>query len=253
MEALTPRFIQVTGTSAAKWQAPGSFDRAGIVKAESLVPAESRAVIIAPHPDDEILGMGGLMAQLAALGRDILLIAVTDGTASHPGSSIWPPAKLAKVRPAETITALRHLQLEHISVVRAGFPDGAVSNHRDQLVAFLAPLLRAGDVVFATWRFDGHPDHEAVGLASAIAAKQARARLIEVPIWAWHWATPGTDEVPWHRARRVPLDDATFVRKRQAMRAFKSQLTADPSTEAGPIVPASALARLLRKEEIFFV
>lgn len=253
MDTLTPRFIQVGGSSAAKWQATGSFDRAPIIRVEDMVPAESRAVIIAPHPDDEILGMGGLMAELAAIGRDILLVAVTDGTASHPGSSLWSPARLAKARPAETATALRHMHLEHVPIVRGGFPDGALARNQDQLATFIGQILHPGDVVFATWRFDGHPDHETVGVASAIAAQKAKAKLIEVPIWAWHWATPGSDEVPWHRARRVQLDDTIFLRKRQAMRAYKSQLSVDASTTPGPVVPAAALARLLRAEEIFFV
>ena len=193
------------------------------------------------------------MAQLAALGREILLISVTDGTASHPGSTLWPPAKLARTRSAETIRGLRRLHLEHIPVVRAGFPDGNLLRYRDELVSFIEPLLRPEDVVFSTWRFDGQPDHEAVGLASATAVRGSKASLVEVPIRAWHWADPAGDEIPWHRARRLQLDAATLARKHRAIQAHKSQLFPDPSTELGPAVPASALARLMRPEEIYFV
>src|SRR5712672_4725647 len=43
----------------------------------------SSAVIIAAHPDDEILGVGGTMSMLAAAGVRLRLIVVTDGEASH--------------------------------------------------------------------------------------------------------------------------------------------------------------------------
>jgi GlcNAc-PI de-N-acetylase len=48
--------------------------------------AWSSAVIVAAHPDDEILGAGGTMALLAAAGTRLRLVAVTDGEASHPGT-----------------------------------------------------------------------------------------------------------------------------------------------------------------------
>jgi hypothetical protein len=57
-----------------------------------------------------------------------------------------------------------------------------------------------GDLCLATWRGDGHPDHEAVGRAAARAARFVGATLWEFPVWAWHWARPGAIEVPWHRS-----------------------------------------------------
>lgn len=253
MEALTRQLIRGEGTTEGDWPASEKFARIPSISAGELVPVESRAIVISPHPDDEILGMGGLMAQLGALGREVVLISISDGTASHPGSTIWPPARLAKTRPAETIRALKRLHLEHIPIIRAGFPDGHLLRYRDELITFIERLLQPGDVVFSTWRFDGHPDHEAVGLASAIAARESKASLVEVPIQAWHWADPAGEEIPWHRARRLRLNAATLARKHHAIQAHKSQLALDPSTELGPVVPASALARLMRPEEIYLV
>ena len=58
----------------------------------------------------------------------------------------------------------------------------------------------------ATWRGDGHPDHEAVGRAAATAVERTGAVLVEYPVWMWHWALPGDPDVPWYRAHTVPLD-----------------------------------------------
>ncbi|RYY69227.1 MAG: PIG-L family deacetylase, partial [Comamonadaceae bacterium] len=114
------------------------------------------------------------------------------------------------------------------------------------------PLLRPTDVVFTTWRRDGHPDHDACGTACADAVQIAGARLVEVPVWAWHWAVPGDPRLPWHRARRLDLDADAAGRKRAAVQCFTSQLKPDPSTGAGPILRSTTVARAARPFEVFF-
>ena len=54
------------------------------------------ALVLAPHPDDESLGTGGLIAACVAEGRRVHVAVVSDGAASHPGSRAWPPARLAR-------------------------------------------------------------------------------------------------------------------------------------------------------------
>ncbi|EPN67646.1 hypothetical protein A234_28421, partial [Pseudomonas syringae pv. actinidiae ICMP 19101] len=159
------------GTPLAAWNASARLRALPAITADLLVPPNCRAVIIAPHPDDEILGCGGLMSQLAQLQRNLLLISVTDGTASHPGSALWPVERLAENRPQESAQALNLLEIpfEQLAWTRGGFADGTLGEHEDRLVEFLAQQLGPTDVVFATWAGDGHPDHEAVGRASARA------------------------------------------------------------------------------------
>ncbi len=106
------------GTAPEAWQACPLLARLPFCEVDRLVPAGSRAVIVAPHPDDEVLGCGGLLQHLLALGRPVQLISVTDGTASHPGSRQWPAERLAAERPRESAEALR---LSPVPVL----PDGA--------------------------------------------------------------------------------------------------------------------------------
>jgi hypothetical protein len=63
-------------------------------------------VVIAPHPDDEVLGVGDLLALAAAAGARVRLVAVTDGERSHPRSSAITPAQLRRERPREAARAL---------------------------------------------------------------------------------------------------------------------------------------------------
>ncbi|MCI3946025.1 PIG-L family deacetylase [Pseudomonas syringae] len=242
------------GTSLAAWNTSGKLRELAVITADLLVPPNCRAVIIAPHPDDEVLGCGGLISQLAQLERKLLLIAVTDGTASHPGSRLWPVERLAEVRPKESAEALNRLEVpvDQLDWARGGLQDGAVADQEDRLVTFLEQHLGPTDVVFATWSGDGHGDHEAVGRASARACLTTGAQLHEFPVWAWHWADPEDERLPWDRARKLLLDPMTLARKRHAAQAFVSQLQGDPGIGLSPVLPTTVLERLLQPFEVVF-
>ena len=57
-----------------------------------------RVVVIAPHPDDEVLGAGATTATLALQGARVVVIAVTDGEASNPSRV----EELREIRPGES-------------------------------------------------------------------------------------------------------------------------------------------------------
>lgn len=248
-EAVNDRAIEGLGTPEADWLGWPGLARLPVTTAAALVPPGARAVVVAPHPDDEVLAVGGLLAMLARDDVPATVIAVTDGAASHTGSLEWPRSRLLRERPRETARALDTLGLR-CELLRLHLPDGGVT--ASALVARLAPLLQATDVVFTTWRHDGHPDHEATGTGCAEATALAGARLVEVPVWAWHWAVPGDPRLPWDRARRVLLDPAAATCKRAAVQCFTSQLRPDPSTGAGPILRSTTVERAARPFEVVF-
>lgn len=243
--------IRGQGTSEAEWSAWPGLRKLGTIDADELVPSTARAVVVAPHPDDEVLAVGGLLAQLGRLGMPVRIVAVTDGCASHPGSSEWPADRLVRERPQESRLALHRLGID-VEPIRLGLPDGGLKGLECLLADRLLALLDRADVVFTTWRRDGHPDHEATGHACAFAAARTGARLIEVPVWAWHWGAPGDARLPWSRARRLLLDADASRRKRSAVDAFASQLLPDPSTGAAPILRASTIERAARPFEVMF-
>lgn len=243
------------GTLESDWQAWPGLQALESITAIELVSSENRLVILAPHPDDEILMVGGLLQQLCAQGNRCLLIAATDGEASHPGSVIWPTERLRTERPKETLNALQRIDTgnSRVEIVRLRLPDSALSQYTDTLQNALLDILTAADVVFTTWALDGHPDHEVCGRSAAVATSMRSARLIEVPVWMWHWAVPTDLRVPWSKARRLSLSSDQIERKQTAMAAFHSQVGKDLSTGREAVVPSSMLARMLRTHEIFFL
>ncbi|MDB5775255.1 MAG: family deacetylase [Herbaspirillum sp.] len=251
MAVVSRRIDIAAGTAERQWQRSALLGALPPVGWPALIAPGSRAVVLAPHPDDEVLGCGALIALLAAAGRDVLLIAVTDGENSHAPPSRWAGC-LGETRRAETAAALRCLDAAHVPVLRAGMPDGGLSARRADFDAWLRDKLRPGDTLFASWRLDGHPDHEALGASAASAAADIGCGLVEVPIWAWHWARPERSPIPWRRARKLSFGPATEAKKRAALQCYRSQIEADPSTGRAAVLPAHVLAHFVRPYEIYF-
>ena len=207
-------------------------------------PAPVRVVVVAPHPDDEVLAVGGWMRALARAGCAIEVVAVTDGEASHPG----PADQLVETRAGERAEALIRLGVD-AAVTRLRCPDGAVSREVD-LDRRLEPLVAGASLVLAPWDHDGHPDHDATGAAARAACLATGTPAFSYPVWAWHWARPDSDDLPWSRARRIPLEPAAREAKAAAVAAFRSQTEAQRGVT---ILPAAVLVRFLRPFEVVFL
>jgi LmbE family N-acetylglucosaminyl deacetylase len=209
-------------------------------------------ILVGPHPDDETLGFGATAASLRARGVDVKVVSVSDGGGAYPGLSRMERVWLERDRRAELCRATEHLGLSR--PICLGLPDGELAAYEVHLTGVLSELLTAGPRgvwCAATWRGDGHPDHEAVGRAAAAATRQSEATLLEYPVWMWHWAQPDDQDVPWQRMVRMPVDPAARARKREAAKVFQSQLTAF-GPEFEPVVPPSVVHRLLQLGEVAF-
>jgi LmbE family N-acetylglucosaminyl deacetylase len=221
--------IDAPGTAEHEWRAWDGLRELPVLDSTGW----RSVVVLAPHPDDEVLGVGGLMALLADRGVRLRVVAVTDGAASHPGQEITAR------RIAETTAALAHIGA--CETVRLGLPDSGV---RDEDLAHRLPRLVEGfDACLAPWEKDVHADHEAVGRAASACG----VPVWQFPIWTWHWARPGDPRLPWDRAVRVPLPPAIDERKQAAIGCFTSQFE-----EPEPILPPEILAHFARGLEVLF-
>jgi LmbE family N-acetylglucosaminyl deacetylase len=237
---VNPHPIDAPGTDEDAWAGWGMLD---VLPGACLADAAS-AVIVAAHPDDEVLGAGGLISMLAASGVRLRLVAVTDGEGSHRGRA--DPVALARRRAAESAGALRALGASAIEEIRLGMPDTGLADHEEKLEAALAPLVADFDVCLAPWDRDMHPDHETAGRA---ARRAAETLVLCYPVWMWHWASPGDPRVPWERAARVPLAPDAAAKKRAAISFFASQ-TEDRGGGLGPVLSRAMIAHFTRATEV---
>lgn len=214
------------------------------------------ALVVAPHPDDESLGCGGLIAQAAALGLRVHIAVVTDGAASHPGSGTHGRDGLRQLRREETLDAAGVLGMPAECVSFLDIPDGRApqrgrgAHAAGQRLASLARDI-AAQTIFTSWNYDTHPDHVAAHRYAGIAARASQAALFSYPVWAW--MLPGDTLMPNRRWQGFSIDITPQIAvKREAVLKHRSQTTSmiadDPS---GFTLSGAQLAAMITSREFF--
>ncbi|GAB3445916.1 hypothetical protein GCM10027517_27500 [Phycicoccus ginsengisoli] len=224
-EAEAPAFDhRDPGTHESQWVAALPWAWVRRTRPAGLLEGVDRLVVVAAHPDDETLGCAGLVAAAGAAGVPVEVVVATMGEASHPDSTTHTPAQLAARREDEVRHAVRdvapdaQLDLLHL-------PDGRLASREAALAAALAVRVTGpATLVLAPWRRDGHADHEAAGRVAARVVAAAGARLLEYPVWLWHWGHPLS--APWDQLLAVDLEPRQVVAKRSALALHASQTRA---------------------------
>jgi LmbE family N-acetylglucosaminyl deacetylase len=215
-------------------------------------------VVVAPHPDDESLACGGLIADACRQGLRGTVVIVSDGVGSHPNSKAYPPDRLRSLRKEEAKRAGAELGLKPTDMLFLGLPDRFVPFEGEEAVRAIGAIvdcvweIGAGSI-FVSWRHDPHCDHEAsYRIAREAQRRVGELRLFEYVVWG-HTLPPLTEINPMLCGFRIGLDAETLERKRRAIAAHRSQtsdlINDDPNgfrfTEEG-------LARFDLSYEFFF-
>lgn len=209
----------------------------------SWQPPAASLLVISPHPDDETLAAGGLIAAHRAKGLEVIVAAVTDGENAYPD---FPG--LGDLRSCEQRDALSRLGVGAENIVRLKLPDSDVSSQEQLLVEQLMPLVSRSTSIVAPWRGDFHPDHEACGRAAEEVARRTGAGLTSYFFWTWHRGTAGSLQgLP---LRSFPLRDEWLQAKSEALLCHQSQLVRE---SGDPILPESLLAPARRTFEVFSI
>jgi LmbE family N-acetylglucosaminyl deacetylase len=185
-------------------------------------------LILAPHPDDEVLGCAGLILSSLAAGIVPSVTIVTDGTGSHPNSRKFPSPVLRDLRANEARGAAACLGLPLCRLHFLAFRDSAAPHEGaefDQAVERIATFADASGcgVICAPWQMDPHGDHVAAHKMAAEAARRAGLCHLSYPVWGW--ALPGDQELGTMEisGSRLRIDEL-LDRKRRALFAHASQI-----------------------------
>ncbi len=224
------------GTAESHWLSRREWDAVPALDAAAVVGKYTRALIVSAHPDDETIGVGGLLSTLGDAGTEVLVLVATDGERSHPVDGAKGRAALGSLRRREVRSAVSGLA-PSARLRCLGLPDGQVALHQEELAEEIRRCSDPGTLVLAPWVDDGHPDHDSTGRACAEAVADSRAALAYYPVWLWHWAMP--DVLPWSQVVAFELPLTSTWRKRAALEEFRSQTGAwiDP-TSPGDVTPA---------------
>ncbi len=214
-------------------------------------------LILAPHPDDESLGCGGLIAACCAAGRPPVVVILTDGSGSHAGSREYPKARLIALRAAEVTEAVGILGLPSDRLMFLHQPDTQAPHAGpafDAIVDLLADYAAVFgcSTILVPWLGDPHCDHVAAALVGSAASHIARVRYVAYPVWGWMLPNMQPVEADAHGWR---LDVTPYLAaKQRAIAAHASQygevITDDPN---GFHLPRALLEVFASPYEVFLL
>lgn len=207
-------------------------------RARPWSPPTGEILVVVPHPDDESLSTGGLIAKLTGKGQRVDVIAVTRGESAYPQGSI-EPSTLGGLRELEQRRALDRLGGSRVSSSVLGFEDGRLQEREQELETILTSRLPGYSLIVAPWRYDHHADHVACGRAARRAARSAAVPLAGSLFWAWHHGSvEELDRVP---VVKLTLSEEEHEARREAALLHGSQFTSD---FGAPILSGSDLEPL---------
>ena len=199
-----------------------------------------RILVIAPHPDDEVLGCGGVIARHSARGDRVQVIIVSRGV-----PDIFSPAEIEATR-LELAAAHQLLGVEGVHFLDFPAPRlDTVPGHvlADRLTG-LVRQIQPRTVYVPHWG-DLHSDHKAVYWATMVAARpnglcRVERLLCYETLSETEWGSPSADNA---FSPTVFVDIGEFLAtKLQAMSCYRTQLKEFPQSRS--LRSIEALARL---------
>jgi len=184
-----------------------------------------RTLIIAAHPDDEVIGLGGQLDRF----RDVYIVHLTNG-APQGSDAGYGPARRAELQAALAVAGIGAER-----TIALDMTDQECSLHLREAVAELSRIMaRLRPAVVYTHPYEGgHPDHDSAAWATRTALRAARTKAILKEFTSYHNGSPessdawlktgaflrGSAEAP----QACVLCDAQRERKQRMFDCFESQ------------------------------
>lgn len=208
-----------------------------------------QVVIVAPHPDDEVIGCGGLIARLVAYGRAPHIIIITGGEGSHRGCCETSTDEIIHARRKLTRNALAILGVPDKNIHELNFSDGNISMD-SEYVSVLKDLLTklAPDSIFIPHWGEGWSDH--VKTAEIVKAiKPEGAEVWEYCVWMWYYNVwRGLD---WKNTAILRMSHKEHKLKLKAIDAYTRPLAPCGHPWSG-VLPDIFLQANSKNRELFF-
>lgn len=203
-----------------------------------FIVTDRPALIIAPHPDDEVFGTGGLILSKREAGARVCILFLTGGGASHSLCCGVHPSEVIKARRSLALRAAEALSVSKEDCIFLDLPDGMLpTKHEadfDEAVNCVLKVLSCAkpQEVYVTHPGEVWADHCA---AADIATEACRRYSASIMLWFYLvWAplnqsVPGLLRFRWRLATRLSI--AKYMNRKQE--AISLYLKGEPSTSCG--------------------
>jgi len=192
-------------------------------------------LVIAAHPDDEVLGLGLTLIKHRNHGDSVTVVFTTNGAGGNWKESSTVKRAVSAVRFDEACAALAVIGIDPAGIVCLGFPDGGLHRYIPEASADIATLIRviAPRRTYVHAIEGGHLDHD----ITAFIVQEVSARLPIEPVFEWAEynseapaGRPISDArfasdpyVPDFQCAPTPFDQSEFASKQEMLAKYASQ------------------------------
>lgn len=197
-------------------------------------------LVLAAHPDDEVLGCGGSIARWVREGHTVRVMVFAENDARHHSNAVKDHMDAA-------MTELGYQSLSYVCLpdqqLESYFP--TIVGKIEEQVAFLNP-----DLVVGHTKYDLNRDHRIVNEAMLVAtrAHRSNAEVWEYPIQCGNYGAVNGDFRPnvWVRLAAPDLQH-----KKDAMECYKLETQPVPGFRNDRAIEAQAVSRGLECYSMF--
>jgi len=207
-------------------------------------------LIISPHPDDEILGCGGLISYMVKHHKTISIIFMTKGENVNKNIS---PEVLKVERTKLAKEALSSVGQSLDSIYFLNFRDSEI-NIKDAETEKLNALINRinPQVVLVPHQLEGWNDHVQSNYIIRKLIQNRPIKLYEYCVWFWYTMPfPKVFTIKWHDARYFKMGKDTHKLKKEAIKIYMDETNAEGLPYSGALPPV-LLTSCSWREEIFF-
>ena len=199
----------------------------------NILPSD-KILVIAPHPDDESIGCGGLML-LYPNQCDVLL--VTDGRNGHVGEYLGREDELIQIRKNEILKALTYVKINNFFALE--LDDGKTLKNKKELNKFDYSQY---DYIFIPNRFDQNSDHAVLFEILSKYKKRNNANfrlveyevgtLLEFPVWTLDISNVMNDKLNMISEHASQLKDINYIKTVEALNSYRGGYNGSQYAEA---------------------
>jgi LmbE family N-acetylglucosaminyl deacetylase len=190
-----------------------------------------KVLVVAPHPDDEVLGVGGTIARLSKEGNEVTTVIVTKGWEPLFPDSFVEKAR-AEARKANEIMGVKSLRFMDLPVTKLNqIPIHELNEKFDRLMEEEKPGM-----VFLPFYSDRHEDHRQVFNACMVALRPTARRkhvqriLCYETISETHWSAPYIE--PYFEPQLWIDISEHLPTKLKAAQTYGSQIQPEPNARS---------------------